>query len=92
MLFLASPDQTIVSTALSNIVAELGGVDHLSRGLTAYLLSSTVVAPMYGKLGDLYGRRMMMQVSVVIFLAGRCRGWAAAGFLWINRAGAGCFM
>ncbi|MBZ0130108.1 MAG: MFS transporter [Rhodobacteraceae bacterium] len=70
MLLLASLDQTIVSTALPTIVADLGGLDHLSWVVTAYLLTSTVTAPLYGKLGDLYGRKVMMQISVVIFLAG----------------------
>ena len=70
MLLLASLDQTIVSTALPTIVADLGGLDHLSWVVTAYLLTSTVVAPLYGKLGDLYGRKIMMQVSVSLFLLG----------------------
>ena len=63
-------DQTIVSTALPTIVADLGGMDHLSWVVTAYVLTSTVVAPLYGKLGDLYGRRNMVFVSVTLFLLG----------------------
>ncbi len=70
MLLLAALDQTIVSTALPTIVADLGGLDRLSWVVTAYLLSSTVVGPLYGKLGDLYGRKIMMQLSVSIFLIG----------------------
>jgi len=70
MLLLASLDQTIVSTALPTIVADLGGLDHLSWVVTAYLLTSTVTAPLYGKLGDLYGRKVMMQISVSVFLLG----------------------
>ncbi len=70
MLFLAALDQTIVSTALPTIVAELRGVDHLSWVVTSYLLTSTVSAPMYGKLGDLYGRKLLMQIAVSIFLIG----------------------
>ena len=70
LLLLASLDQTIVSTALPTIVADLGGLDHLSWVVTAYILTSTVVAPLYGKLGDLYGRRLMVFVSVGLFLAG----------------------
>lgn len=70
LLLLASLDQTIVSTALPTIVAELGGLEHLSWVFTAYILTSTIVAPLYGKLGDLYGRRAMVFVSVAVFLAG----------------------
>ena len=54
-LFLASLDQTVVSTALPTIVGELGGLEHLSWVITAYLLTSTVSVPLYGKLSDLYG-------------------------------------
>ena len=70
LLLLAALDQTIVATALPTIVSELGGLDHLSWVVTAYLLTSTVVAPLYGKLGDLYGRKLMMQISVSLFLIG----------------------
>lgn len=70
LLLLASLDQTIVSTALPTIVADLGGLDHLSWVVTAYILASTVAAPIYGKLGDLYGRRNTVFVSVSIFLLG----------------------
>ncbi|MCA2010822.1 MFS transporter [Cereibacter sphaeroides] len=70
LLLLAALDQTIVSTALPTIVADLGGLDHLSWVVTAYILASTVAAPLYGKLGDLYGRRVMVFVSVGLFLFG----------------------
>ncbi len=69
-LLLASLGQTIVSTALPTIVSELGGLDHLTWVVIAYLLSSTVVAPVYGKLGDLYGRKIVLQAAIVIFLVG----------------------
>ncbi|MBJ3785362.1 MDR family MFS transporter [Devosia sediminis] len=69
-LLLASLGQTIVSTALPSIVGQLGGLDHLTWVVIAYLLSSTVVAPIYGKLGDLYGRKIVLQVAIVIFLVG----------------------
>jgi hypothetical protein len=55
VLFVASLDQTIVSTALPTIVGDLGGLEHLSWVVTSYLLASTVVGPLYGKLGDLWG-------------------------------------
>lgn len=70
VLLLGSLDQTIVSTALPTIVGELGGLGHLSWVVTAYLLATTVVSPIYGKLGDLFGRKIILQVAVVIFLAG----------------------
>jgi EmrB/QacA subfamily drug resistance transporter len=70
VMLLASLDQTIVSTALPTIVRELGGLTHLSWVVTAYLLAVTVVTPLYGKLGDLYGRKVVLQAALVIFLVG----------------------
>ena len=75
---LASLDQTIVSTALPTIVGDLGGVEHLSWVVTAYLLASTVVTPLYGKFGDLYGRKPVLQTAIVIFLVGS----ALCGLAW----------
>src|SRR5438445_6869906 len=69
-MFLAALDQTIVSTALPTIVGDLGGLDHLSWVVTSYLLASTVSTPLYGKLGDLYGRKKLFQVAIVMFLIG----------------------
>ena len=70
VLLLASLDQTIVSTALPTIVGDLGGLQHLSWVVTAYLLASTVSGPLYGKLGDQYGRKIVLQTAIVIFLIG----------------------
>src|SRR5881275_3427116 len=70
VLLLASLDQTIVSTALPTIVGDLGGLSHLAWVVTAYLLSSTVSGPLYGKFGDLYGRKIVIQAAIVIFLVG----------------------
>ena len=70
VLLLASLDQTIVSTALPTIVGDLGGLSHLSWVVTAYLLASTIAGPLYGKLGDLYGRKKVLQTAIVIFLVG----------------------
>src|SRR5674476_1703564 len=67
---LAALDSTIVSTALPTIVGELGGLEHLAWVVTGYLLAQTIVTPVYGKLGDLYGRKIVLQSAVVLFLAG----------------------
>jgi len=69
-LLLAALDQTIVGTALPTIVGDLGGLNHLSWVVTAYLLTSTTGALLYGKLSDLYGRKRIFQVAIVIFLIG----------------------
>lgn len=70
VMLLASLDSTIVATALPTIVGEMGGIGHLSWVVTAYLLAQTVVTPLYGKLGDLYGRKRVLQSAIVIFLVG----------------------
>jgi EmrB/QacA subfamily drug resistance transporter len=70
VMLLASLDQTIVSTALPTIVGDLGGLEHISWVVTAYLLAVTVVTPLYGKLGDQYGRKPVLQGALVIFLVG----------------------
>ena len=70
VLLLASLDQTIVSTALPTIVGELGGLTHLSWIVTGYLLATTIVTPLYGKLGDLLGRKVVLQSAILLFLAG----------------------
>jgi EmrB/QacA subfamily drug resistance transporter len=69
-LLLAALDQTIVATALPTIVSELGGIEHLSWVVTAYLLASTAATPLWGKLGDMYGRKRLFQTVIVIFLVG----------------------
>jgi EmrB/QacA subfamily drug resistance transporter len=69
-MFLAALDQTIVSTALPTIVGDLGGLDHLAWVVTSYLLASTASTPLYGKLGDMYGRKPLFLAAILIFLAG----------------------
>ena len=69
-MLLAALDSTIVATALPTIVGELGGLERLAWVVTAYLLAQTIVTPLYGKLGDLYGRKRVLQVAIVIFLVG----------------------
>jgi EmrB/QacA subfamily drug resistance transporter len=69
-LLLAALDQTVVSTALPTIVGELGGLSHLSWVVTAYLLTSTIAGPFYGKFGDTHGRKIVLQAAIVLFLLG----------------------
>ncbi|WP_427167312.1 MDR family MFS transporter [Streptomyces sp. C1-1] len=69
-MLLAALDQTIVSTALPTIVSDLGGLEHLSWVVTAYLLASTAATPLWGKLGDQYGRKRLFQTAIVLFLIG----------------------
>lgn len=70
VMLLAALDQTIVSTALPTIVGELGGLNQLSWVVIAYTLASTIVVPLYGKFGDLFGRKKVLQISIVLFLLG----------------------
>ena len=66
-MLMASLDQTIVSTAMPTIVGDLGGVSHMAWVTTAYLLASTLVMPIYGKFGDLWGRRTLFLVAIGLF-------------------------
>src|SRR3977135_3412494 len=70
VILLGSLDQTIVATAVPTIVGELGGLQHLSWVVTSYLLASTGSGPLYGKFGGLYGRKVVLQTAIVIFLVG----------------------
>jgi len=69
-MLLAALDQTIVSTSLPTIVGDLGGLNQLSWVVTSYLLASTISTPLYGKLGDLYGRKALFQLAICIFVVG----------------------
>jgi EmrB/QacA subfamily drug resistance transporter len=69
-MLLAALDQTIVATALPTIVGDLGGLRQLSWVVTAYLLTSTVSVPLWGKVSDLYGRRSVFQAAILVFLVG----------------------
>ena len=97
-MFLAALDQTIVATALPVIVGDLGGLNHLSWVVTSYLLASTVSTPLWGKLGDLYGRKRFFQAAIVIFLVGSALSGLSQnmgeliGFRAIQGLGAGGLM
>jgi EmrB/QacA subfamily drug resistance transporter len=97
-MFLAALDQTIVSTALPTIVGDLGGLNHLSWVVTSYLLASTVSTPLYGKLGDMIGRKPVFLAAIVIFLAGSLLAGLSQtmgeliGFRFLQGAGAGGLM
>jgi len=69
-LIIAMLDQLVVSTALPRIVGDLGGLNHLAWVVTAYVLASTITTPLYGKLGDLYGRKRLLMIAIIIFLIG----------------------
>jgi EmrB/QacA subfamily drug resistance transporter len=85
-LLLAALDQTIVSTALPTIVGDLGGAGHQSWVVTAYLLTETVVTAVVGKFGDLFGRKVVFQVSIVIFVVGSALSGAAQNMEWLIAA------
>jgi EmrB/QacA subfamily drug resistance transporter len=68
-MIMAALDQSIVSTALPTVVSELGGLAHMSWVVTAFMLTSTIAAPLYGKFSDMYGRRPLFVISIVVFLS-----------------------
>lgn len=80
-MLLSSLDQTIVSTAMPTIVGDLGGVEHQAWITTAYILATTLVMPVYGKFGDVLGRRSLFLVAITIFTLGSV-GCAFAGDFW----------
>src|SRR3954464_12088916 len=80
-ILLAMRDNMIVGTALPKIVGELGGLSHLSWVVTAYVLGTTVSTPIWGKLGDLFGRKTIFLISIVIFLVGSALCGAAGSQL-----------
>ena len=94
-LFLGALDQTIVGTALPRIVTDLGGNDYYTWVVTAYLLTSTITVPFYGKLSDLYGRKPMLIIGIGLFLAGSALSgvsqamWQLILFRGIQGLGAG---
>lgn len=87
-MLLASLDQTIFSTALPTIVGELDGVDHMLWVTTAYILAATIMMPVYGKLGDLMGRRGLLIFAISLFVTGSVVGGLSHGMteLIVGRA------
>ncbi len=87
-MLLAALDQTIVATALPTVVADLGGAGHQAWVVTSYLLASTIVTAIVGKLGDTFGRRTVFQVAIVLFLVGSvlCGFAQSMGMLVVFRA------
>lgn len=82
-MLLASLDQTIFSTALPTIVGELDGVDHMLWVTTAYILASTIMLPVYGKLGDLIGRKGLFVGAISLFILGSIIGGLASDMTWL---------
>ncbi len=97
-LFLAALDQTIMGVAMPRVIADLGGLDRFAWPFTAYMLASTVVMPVVGKLSDIYGRKPMLALGIIIFVAGSALAGAAGsmnaliGFRGVQGLGAGCIM
>lgn len=85
-MLMAALDQTIVSTALPTIVADLGGAGHMAWVVTSYLLAEAVATALAGKLGDLFGRKLVFQVSAVIFIVGSMIAGLANGMLLLVAA------
>ncbi|NJC21341.1 EmrB/QacA subfamily drug resistance transporter [Arthrobacter pigmenti] len=82
-MLLAALNQMILSTALPTIVGELSGVDQMLWVITAYILAATIVMPIYGKLGDLIGRKNLLLLAIVIFMAGSVVGGLAPNMEWL---------
>jgi len=82
-MLLASLDQMIFSTALPTIVGELNGVDHMLWVTTAYILASTIMLPIYGKLGDLVGRKGPFMGAIALFIVGSVIGGLAPDMTWL---------
>src|SRR4051812_50061508 len=83
-MLVSSLDQTIVSTAMPTIVGDLGGVSHMAWMTTAYLLATTLVMPIYGKFGDLWGRRTLFLVAIALFTAASVGAAVGPAFTWLG--------
>jgi MFS family permease len=87
-MFLAALDQTIVATAIRTIADDLQGLNHQAWATTAYLITSTIVTPLYGKLGDIYGRKKLFIIAISVFIIGSvlCTFATSMGSLAFYRA------
>src|ERR671924_1537476 len=90
-MLVAILNQTIIATALPTIVGDLGGVEHYSWVFSAYMLGSTVTVPVYGRLSDIYGRRVFFAFGLVVFMLGAivCAAPGSVGVLIAARGGQG---
>ncbi|MDO4918757.1 MDR family MFS transporter [Kocuria sp.] len=86
VMLLASLGQTILSTALPTIVGDLGGVDHMSWVITGFILASTVMMPVYGRISDLFGRKPVLIAAIVLFVVGSIMGASASTMSWLITA------
>ncbi|MCI1749366.1 MAG: MFS transporter [Acidipropionibacterium sp.] len=82
-MLLASLNQTVLSTALPTIIGELNGVEHMAWVVTVYILASTIMMPVYGKISDLLGRRPVLITAILLFVAGSVIGALAGTFNWL---------
>ncbi|HET7414405.1 MAG TPA: MDR family MFS transporter [Arthrobacter sp.] len=82
-MLLASLSQTVLSTALPTMVGELNGVDQMLWIMTAYILASTIMMPVYGKMGDLIGRKSLLIMAILVFVAGSIVGGLAGNMTWM---------
>ncbi|GAB3259163.1 MDR family MFS transporter [Arthrobacter pigmenti] len=82
-MLLASLSQTVLSTALPTMVGELNGVDQMLWIMTAYILASTIMMPVYGKMGDLIGRKSLLIMAILVFVAGSVVGGLASNMTWM---------
>jgi EmrB/QacA subfamily drug resistance transporter len=83
-MLLAALDQTVVSTAMPTIAGDLGGLNHYTWVTISYILASTVSLPLFGKLGDMYGRKQFFQLSIVVFLVGSALCGLSQTYLELN--------
>ncbi|WP_132991650.1 MDR family MFS transporter [Gordonia zhaorongruii] len=82
-MLLAALNQTVLSTALPTIVGDLNGVDHMTWVITSYILASTIVMPVYGRISDLLGRKPVILAAIVMFMAGSVVGALAGNIVWL---------